>query len=108
MAGGKGGRECPILLVAASAEDFVQGAARKTATRQDPIDRGESKRHHPVRRRCRPLDLPDPFAECQQKIARHDSMKPNHVSYLFFYGWVVNPCGRSSVVRPDPMASSLL
>jgi hypothetical protein len=42
-AGGKGGGECAILLVAAHSEDFVQGAPSKPATRQYSIDRGNTE-----------------------------------------------------------------
>jgi hypothetical protein len=69
--GGKGGSERAILFVAMGPENFVQGAARQPAARQGPVDRGDPKRHHAVRRRRRPLDPPNLFAKRQQRIAGH-------------------------------------
>ncbi len=73
-AGGKGGGERAVLLVAAPADNFVQGAAHQPAARQHAVDRGDPERHHPVLHRRRPLDPPHPFAKLG---------KPNHVYGLF-------------------------
>ena len=42
-AGGKGGSERPVLLVTSGAQEFVQGAPRKTAARQGTIDRRDAE-----------------------------------------------------------------
>jgi len=66
-AGGKGGSERPVLLVAAGAQEFMQGTPRKTAARQGLIDRRNAKRRDPMGRGCRPLDPPDALAELGKK-----------------------------------------
>ncbi len=79
-AGGKGGGECAILLVAACPQDLVQGAPRKPAARQHPVDRGDAKQQYPVHRRGRPLDLPDALPELRKKDSFLD-----HVPSLFSF-----------------------
>jgi hypothetical protein len=66
-AGGKGGGERAILLVAVHPEDLVQGAPCQPAARQYPIDRGDAERHYPMRCRRRPLDPPDPLTQRREK-----------------------------------------
>ena len=75
-AGGKGGSHRAVLLITARSEDLVQSAPREPAVRQHPIDRGDSERQHPMHRRCRPLDPPNPFTKRQDKIVRHASGNP--------------------------------
>ncbi len=69
--GGEGGSERAVFLVAARSEDFMQGAACQPAARQHPVDCGEAKGQYAVRRRRRPLDPPNAFAQQRQKIVRH-------------------------------------
>ncbi len=83
QAGGKSGGERAILLIAAGAKNFVQGAARQTAARQDPVDRRDPERHHAMRRHGRPLDPPHPLTQSVQSFVRHTGRHPNHVSFLF-------------------------
>ncbi len=66
-AGGKGGGERAILLIAVYPEDLVQGAPREPAARQHPVDRGDAKRQYPMHRRGRPLDPPDPLTQRREK-----------------------------------------
>ena len=81
-AGGEGGGKRAILLVAAHAEDLVHGAAREPAARQGPVDRGDAERQHPMHRRCRPLDPPNPFAKFGMKQS---------CSFFVLLRLVVNP-----------------
>ena len=60
--GDKGGGESAVLLVAAEAKNFVQGAKRKPTTRQCSIDCRNAERQD-ARRRRRALDLLDAPAE---------------------------------------------
>ena len=71
MPAAKRGGERAVLLVAARAQDLVQGAPRQPAARQGPVDRGDAERQHPVLRRRRPLDPPDPLAKRRQGVAFH-------------------------------------
>src|SRR5262249_17924881 len=64
---GKGGGESAIPLAAAGPQDLVQGAPRKPAARQHPVDRGDAKRQYPVHGRGRPLDPPDAFPKLRKK-----------------------------------------
>jgi hypothetical protein len=82
---GKRGGECSVLLVAAGADDFVQGAARQPAARQGPVDRGDAKRRDAMRRRRRPFDPPDPFAQLGETL-----YLLAHVAILFQPRRVVN------------------
>jgi len=98
-AGGKGGGERAILLVAVHPEDLVQGAPCQPAARQYPIDRGDAERHYPIDRgdaerhypmRCRrrPLDPPDALTERREKGSLLD-----HVPSLFSSSPFVNADG---------------
>jgi hypothetical protein len=62
----------------------VQGAARETAARQCPIDRRDTEGQDPMRRRHRPLDLPDALAELKKK-----GFLRNHVPFLFLVSLIV-------------------
>jgi len=61
-AGGKGGGERAILLVAVHPQDLVQGAPREPAARQHSVDRGDAERQYPMGWRRRPLDPSDMLA----------------------------------------------
>jgi len=61
--GDKGGGESAVLLVAAEAKNFVQGAKRKPTTRQCSIDCRNAERQDALRRRRCALDMPDALAE---------------------------------------------
>jgi hypothetical protein len=66
-AGGKGGGERAILLVAVCPEDLVQGAPRQPAARQNSVDRGDAERNYPMGCRRRPLDPPDMLTQRREK-----------------------------------------
>jgi hypothetical protein len=83
-AGGESGGERAILLVAAHSQDLVQGAARQPAARQGPVDRSDAKGRHPMRRRRRPLDPPNPLAQCCQNLAGHARRTPSVVVSSLF------------------------
>jgi hypothetical protein len=79
-AGHESGGECAILLVAACPQDLVQGAPRKSAARQHPVDRGDAKRQYPMGCRRRPLDPPDALPELRKRGSFLD-----HVPSLFSF-----------------------
>src|SRR6516162_9796744 len=62
-AGGKGGSERTVLLVAPYPEDLVQGPLREPATRQYPVDLIYAERQDPMDRQRRSLDPPDALAQ---------------------------------------------
>jgi hypothetical protein len=64
---GKGSGERAVLLVAAKPLDLVQRAPCEPAIRQNPVDLVDAEGQDPMRRRCRPLDPPDPFPELKKK-----------------------------------------
>jgi len=65
--GGKGSGERAILLVAAAAQDLVQGTPCEPATRKNPVDLGDAEGQDAMRRRRRPLDPPDALPELRKK-----------------------------------------
>jgi hypothetical protein len=79
-AGGKGGGERTIFLIAAHPEDFVQGALSQPTARQGSIDRGNAERQDPMDRRRWPLDPPDALAQLRKAGSLLD-----HVPFLFFW-----------------------
>ena len=87
-AGGKGGGESAVLLVAAHAEDFVQGPPCEPAARQHPIDRGNTEGQYPMDRCCRLLDPPDALTQLRKTGSLLD-----HVPSLFSFMLLVNADG---------------
>ena len=63
----KSGGERAILLVANGSEGFVQGAARKPAARQCPVDRRGAERQDSMHRRRPTLDPPDALTELRRR-----------------------------------------
>ena len=78
-ASGKSGGERAILLVAAYSQNLVQGAPRKPAARQCPVDRRDTKGQHSMRHRRRPLDPPDALT----KLGKKSPCCIEHVLFLF-------------------------
>jgi uncharacterized membrane protein len=61
----------------------VQGAPRKSAARQHPVDRGDAKRQYPMGCRGWPLDPPDMLSELREKGSLLD-----HVLSLFLFSFL--------------------
>jgi uncharacterized membrane protein len=61
----------------------VQGAPRKPAARQHPVDRSDAKRQYPMGCRRWPLDPPDMLSELREKGSLLD-----HVPSLFLFSFL--------------------
>jgi len=83
--GGKGGGERAIFFVAAGSQDLVHGAPCESAARQSPVDRRNTERQNPMRRRRRPLDPPDALT----KLRKKGPCRTDHVLFLFLDSSVV-------------------